>query len=108
MEQVLFPSLVQRIRLSQPAQTHGPDIVAVLSQEGIAPYAQALLGTKRLRRAGRFSGLLTRASACIGVFLAAVLSSAGAMGAMCALSLSLYLLLWLVPVLFLSLWVQQY
>ena len=49
-----------------------------------------------------------RLSSCVGVFLTATLSSAGALGAMCAWHLSLFLLLWLVPVLLISLWTAQY
>ena len=107
-EELIFPPLGQRLHLSKPAALHGPDILAILSREGVAPYAQAVVGADRLRRAVRFNGVFTRVSACVGVVLAAVLSSAGALSAMCALSLSLYLLLWTVPVLLLSLWVLQY
>lgn len=108
LDQLIFPPLAHRIRLSTPVRTHGPDIVAILSREGVAPYAQAVVGASRLHRAARLSGVLSRVSACIGVLLTATLSSAGALGAMCSLSLSLYLLLWAVPVLLLSLWVVHY
>lgn len=76
--------------------------------EGIAPFSQALIGAKRIRRAAAFSSFFVNFSACVGVVLTASLSSAGALGAMCAWHLSLFLLLWLVPVLLISLWTTQY
>lgn len=94
--------------LSGPNQPHGPAILAVLCREGIAPFSQALIGAKRIRRAAAFSSFFVNFSACVGVVLTASLSSAGALGAMCAWHLSLFLLLWLVPVLLISLWTTQY
>lgn len=78
------------------------------AREGIAPFSQALIGAKRIRRAAAFSSFFVNFSACVGVVLTASLSSAGALGAMCAWHLSLFLLLWLVPVLLISLWTTQY
>ena len=84
------------------------DSILTLCREGIAPFSQALIGAKRIRRAAAFSSFFVNFSACVGVVLTASLSSAGALGAMCAWHLSLFLLLWLVPVLLISLWTTQY
>ncbi|MFQ8927450.1 MAG: hypothetical protein ACLR53_05295 [Evtepia gabavorous] len=108
MDQLTFPDLQRRVTLSGPNQPHGPAILAVLCREGIAPFSQALIGAKRIRRAAAFSSFFVNFSACVGVVLTASLSSAGALGAMCAWHLSLFLLLWLVPVLLISLWTTQY
>lgn len=108
MDQLTFPDLQRRVILSGPNQPHGSTILAVLCREGLAPFSQALIGSKRIRRAAGFSSFFVRLSSCVGVFLTATLSSAGALGAMCAWHLSLFLLLWLVPVLLISLWTAQY
>lgn len=99
-----FPDLGRRVNLSAPDRPHGEVRVAYLTREGLLSYSQALISAKRVHRASRISSVFVRLGAVIGVFLAATLSSAGATGAMCAWNLSLFLLLWLVPVLLLSLW----
>ena len=108
VDQITFPDLQRRVILSGPNQVHNTTIVAVLCREGLSAFSHAVICTKRLRRAAKVSSLLVNISACVGVFLTATLSSAGALGAMCAWNLSLFLLLWLVPVLLLSLWVAEY
>lgn len=107
-DSLTYPDLQRRVTLSGPNQAHGQTIVAILCREGMAPFTLALIGAKRVRRAAGFSSFFVRLSACVGVILTATLSSAGALGAMSAWHLSLFLLMWLVPVLFLSLWTTQY
>ena len=80
----------------------------MLCREGLAPFAQSSIGARRIRRAAKANSFLVNISACIGVFLTSSLSSAGALGAMSAWNLSLFLLLWLLPVVFVSLWTKQY
>lgn len=108
VDQITFPDLQRRVTLSGPNQVHSPTIVAVLCREGLPPFSRAVIGAKRIHRAARFNSLFVNVSACVGVFLTATLSSAGALGAMCAWNLSMFLLLWLVPILLLSLWAAQY
>ena len=108
MDQLTFPDLQRRVTLSGPHQVHGATILAVLCREGVAPFSQAIIAAKRIRRAAAFSSVFVRVGACVGVVLTATLSSAGALGAMSAWNLSLFLLLWFVPVLLISLWTVQY
>ncbi len=107
-EQLTYPDVQRRVELSSPNQPHGQTIVALLCREGMAPFSLALIASKRIRRAAGFSSFFVRLSACVGVILTATLSSAGALGAMSAWHMTLFLLLWFVPVLFLSLWTRQY
>ncbi len=108
VDQLSFPDLQRRVTLSGPNQVHSPSLVAVLTREGLAPFAQAVAGAKRIRRAHRLAGWFVNISAVVGVLLTATLSSAGALSSMCAWNLSLFLLLWLVPVLLISLWTARY
>ncbi len=66
MDQLTFPDLQRRVTLSGPNQPHGPAILAVLCREGIAPFSQALIGAKRIRRAAAFSSFFVNFSACVG------------------------------------------
>ena len=70
--------------------------------------AHALLSARRSGLAQNVSSIVVCLSACVGVVLTAALSSAGAVASLTAWTLSLYLLLWLTPVVLLSLWVCQY
>ena len=108
MDQLTFPDLQRRVLLSAPRQVHGTTILAVLCREGAAPFAQAIIAAKRVRRAAAFSSVFVRVGACVGVILTAALTSAGALSALSAWNLSLFLLLWLVPVFLISLWTRQF
>lgn len=107
-DSLTYPDLQRRVTLSGPNQVHGQTIVAILCREGMAPFTLALIAAKRVRRAAGLSSFFVRLSACVGVILTATLSSAGALGAMSAWHMALFLLLWFVPVLLLSLWTEQY
>ena len=102
-----FPDIGRRKNLSEPGQGHHYPLVAVLTREGLLSFSRTVIAAKRLRRAAGLNSFFVRAGAVIGVILTASLSSAGAQGAMCAWNLSVYLLLWLVPVVLLSLWAAR-
>ncbi|MFQ7140035.1 hypothetical protein [Evtepia sp.] len=108
VDQITFPDLQRRVVLSGPRQIHDTTLVAVLCREGVAPFSQALVASQRIRRAAAFSQWFVHIGACVGVVITAALSSAGALTAMSPWNLSLFLLLWFVPVLMLSLWTTQY
>ncbi|MCF0123305.1 MAG: hypothetical protein HUJ67_04240 [Ruminiclostridium sp.] len=107
-DQITFPNLARRVALSTPDQFHSDDMVAVLCKEGLPPLSEALIGAKRIHRSGKLAGWFVNVSAFVGVLLTAVLSSAGALSSMCAWNLSLFLLLWFLPVLLISLWTTRY
>ena len=95
-DSLTYPDLQRRVTLSGPNQAHGQTIVAVLCREGMAPFTLALIAAKRVRRAAGLSSFFVRLSACVGVILTATLSSAGALGAMSAWHMALFL------------WTEQY
>ena len=107
LDEDCFPDLGRRVNLSDPHHPHGGTKIALLSREGLLSYSQALIAARRVRRASLISSWFVRLGAVIGVVLTATLSSAGAMGAMCAWNLALYLLLWLVPVLLVGFWASR-
>ena len=63
---------------------------------------------RRLRRAVRASAVLTCAGSTLGVLLAYYLTSVDAYASLSPLNLLFYLLMWLLPVWFLSGWVHRY
>ena len=83
-------------------------LTAVLCREGLLPFAESVVGARRLRRAVRASAVLTCAGSTLGVLLAYYLTSVDAYASLSPLNLLFYLLMWLLPVWFLSGWVHRY
>lgn len=103
-----FPSLDRRRELSSKRAEHDENIAALLCREGLSPYAEAVIGGKRLvgaTRAGIFFSLL---GSLLGMALAFYLVLAEAYASLSAGSLLLFLLIWLVPTLLVAGWVDRY
>ena len=47
-----FPPVERRRELSDPEQSHGSVLTAVLCREGLFPFAEAVVGARRLRGRG--------------------------------------------------------
>lgn len=103
-----FPPVERRRELSDPEQPHNPIFTAVLCREGLVPYADSVVGARRLRRATRFGAILTCVGATVGVLLAYYLTAVTAFGSLSPLNLFIFLFTWLLPVWFLTSWVPRY
>lgn len=103
-----FPPVERRRELSDPEQPHNPILTAVLCREGLAPYADSVVGARRLRRATRFGAVLTCVGSTVGLLLAYYLTAVTAFGSLSPLNLLIFLLTWLLPVWFLTSWVPRY
>lgn len=108
VENMEFPSLDRRRELSSKRQQHDENIAALLCREGLSPYAEAVVGGKRLvgaTRAGVFFSLL---GSFLGMALAFYLTMVEAYASISAGSLLLFLLLWLVPAVLVAGWTDRY
>ena len=103
-----FPPVERRRELSDPEQPHNPILTAVLCREGLVPYADSVVGARRLRRATRFGAILTCVGATVGVLLAYYLTAVTAFGSLSPLNLLIFLITWLLPVWVLTSWVPRY
>lgn len=103
-----FPPVERRRELSDPEQPHNLILTAVLCREGLVPYADSVVGARRLRRATRFGAILTCVGATVGVLLAYYLTAVTAFGSLSPLNLFIFLFTWLLPVWFLTSWVPRY
>lgn len=103
-----FPPVERRRELSDPEQTHGDTLTALLCREGIFPFAEAVTAARRLRRAARVGAALCCMGATLGMALAAYLVSAVAYGSLSPLNLLIYSVAWLIPVWFSSGWVHRF
>lgn len=103
-----FPPIERRRELSDPAQPHGQTLTAVLCREGVQPFAEAIVGARRLRLATRLGAAVCCVSAALGIALAAYLTSAQAYSSISPLNLLIFLITWLLPVWFLTDWAHRY
>lgn len=103
-----FPPVERRRELSDPEQPHNPILTAVLCREGLVPYADSVVGARRLRRATRLGAVLTCVGSTVGVLLAYYLTAVTAFGSLSPLNLLIFLITWLLPVWFLTSWVPRY
>jgi hypothetical protein len=103
-----FPPVERRRELSDPNQTHGDTLVALLCREGLYPFAEAVTAAKRLRTAAKLGAVVCCAGSALGLVLCTYLTSVSAYHSLSPLSLLVYLLTWFAPVWFLSGWVHRF
>ena len=107
-EKLEFPSVERRRELSDPNQTHSDTLTAVLCREGLGPYAEAVVGGRRLRSAVRLSAGLACVGSVIGILLAFYLTFIGAYASLTPGNMMVFLLMWLVPTPLIAGWVDRY
>ena len=97
VDKMEFPPVERRMELSGQDQAHSDILTAVLCREGVAPYAEAVVGATRLRRAVRLSAVLAGLGAVAGLLLAFYLTFVGAYVSLSASNLLIFLVMWLIP-----------
>ena len=104
---VEYPSLTERVALSEAEMDRGMPR-ALLFREGLLPYAEAVVGSRRLCRAVRRTTALSLLGSAAGTLLAFYLVFQGAYSLISPLSLLVFLLLWTLPVLITADWAGRY
>lgn len=107
-EKMEFPEQERRRALSNPRQSHNLPLVCVLCREGIGPLSEAVVGAKRLHLAARANSALAAIGSVIGVLMTFYLTAQAAFGSLSVFNLLVFLLMWLVPTLLISGWVNRY
>ncbi len=103
-----FPPIQRRRELSDPDQEHAATLTAVLCREGLAPFAESVVGARRLRRAARAGAVVSCVGSALGILLSCYLTSVDAYASISPLNLLIYLVMWLLPVWFLTDWAPRY
>lgn len=107
-ERMAFPEHDRRRSLSDPERKHDRPLVCVLCREGIGPLAEAIVGAKRLNLATRINAVLAVIGSIIGLLLAFYLTSEMAFGSLSVFNMLVFLLMWMVPTLLVSGWINRY
>lgn len=97
VEKMEFPAVERRRELSDPNRAHSETLTAVLCREGLGPYAEAIVGGRRLRSTVRLSAVLACLGGIAGLLLAFYLTFVAAYDSLTAPNLLIFLLMWLVP-----------
>ena len=107
-EKMEFPEQSRRHALSDPEQHHDRPLVCILCREGIGPLSETIVGAKRLTLATRLSSVLACIGSVLGLLICFYLTAKMAFGSLSVLSLLVFLLMWLIPTLLISGWVNRY
>ena len=100
---VEYPALAARLALSEQEEGRGRPR-ALLLREGLLPYAETVVGSRRLRCSVRNGTLLSMLGSVSGTLLAFYFCFQGGFALMPPVALLVFLLLWVVPVLLLTDW----
>ncbi len=103
-----FPNLDRRRELSARRQEHERTLTAVLCREGLGPYAEAVVGSRRLLSAVTLGLTFDLLAAAAGLLLSFYLCLVQAFASLSAGALLAFLLLWLVPAALTAGWVNRY
>ena len=103
-----FPPIQRRRELSDQEQAHTDVLTAVLCREGMAPFADAVVGARRLRRCTRVGAIISCVGSLLGILLSYYLTSVDAYVSLSAVNLLIYLGMWWLPVWFLTSWAPRY
>ena len=104
---VQFPDITTRVALSEAEKDR--DLPrALLQREGLLPYAEVVVGSRRLCQAVRRAALLSLLGSVVGTLLAFYLVFLGAYSLLTPLALEAFLVLWTLPVLMMADWTRRY
>ena len=92
-----YPGMEERMALSDPKQDYELPIVAVLVREGLTPFAEAIVGGRRLRRAVRAGAVIAAINSVLGLLFAFYLTYVHAFASITVLNLLIFMAMWLVP-----------
>jgi len=104
---VNYPDLASRVALSE-AENDRDLPRALLFREGLMPFAETVVGSRRLCQAVRRASIWSLLGSVLGTLLVFYLVMQGAYALLSPLLLQLFLLLWTLPVLLYTDWTGRY
>lgn len=105
-KRIAFPDLEQLEQLQEKKQEEAAPALAMVTAEGLAPFAYAVTGARALNRAAKFGVAVHMTGGILGMVMMLVLAYLGATELLTPVNLFLYELVWLVPGLLLSEWTR--
>jgi hypothetical protein len=103
-----FPPMDERLILTTPELGEGGRLSALLGREGLAVHGDTIVGGKRLYKAALRNGRFALVASVLGMLLGFYLTFLGAFASLQPENILLFLLLWTVPTLLISFYVDRY
>ena len=107
-ERMQYPAVERRHELSAKGQPHNSTLGALIFREGIAPYADAIMGGRRMRSVVRLNAFITVAGSVVGGLMGFYLTLMSAYGSLSLMNILFFLVMWLVPTVLISNGVDQF
>ena len=104
----VYPDVSSRLALSDVCKELGEAPNAIIYREGLMPFAETVIGSRRMVRTVKTTTILAYIGGVCGLLLSYYLTSVGNFGALSALYMLVYLMLWLLPTWLLSGLVKHY
>ena len=101
---ILFPDREVREELAAKKPEEGALVLALTTQEGLAPAAYAITGARALRTAWKLGLFVHMLGGILGMLIMAALAFLGSTELLTPLNILLYQLVWLVPGFLVTLW----
>ena len=104
----VYPDVSTRLALSDACRTRGEHSHAIIYREGLMPFAETVIGSRRLVHTVKLTTILAYVGGVCGLLLSYYLTNAGAFNALSPLYMLAFLILWLLPTWLLSGLVKHY
>lgn len=106
-KKILTPEADARKQLQEKKADEDAPVVALVTGEGLAPFAYAVTGARSLRTAAKLGVIVHMIGGILGMLMMLVLAIIGAMNLLTPANLFLYELVWLVPGLLITEWTRS-
>lgn len=106
-KRILFPEPVDRDVLAEHMVPEEGISAALVTAEGLAPFAYAVTGARALRTASRLGVIISALGGALGLCMMLVLAILGMQDLLTPANMFLYQLVWLVPGLLLTEWTRS-
>ncbi len=107
-DQIEFPTVEQRVDLSEPDTIRPGEKAAVVTHEGLPAFGDAVVGGRNLRKTAITNTALSLVGGAAGLLLMFYLIFMGAATPTVAGYVLIYVLAWVLPVLLISSWAKKY
>ena len=101
---VAFPDRQMRTQLREKKPGEDTPVLALMTQEGLAPAASAITGARAMRRAWGIGVAIHMAGGIVGLLIMAALAVVGDVALLTPLHILAYQLIWVVPGFLATLW----
>lgn len=106
-KKVLFPEVEDRKQLQEKKAEEDAKVVALITGEGLAPFAYAVTGARSLKTAAKLGVIVHMIGGILGMLMMLVLAIIGATSLLTPANLFLYELVWMVPGLLITEWTRS-